>query len=998
MNTIVLLSAIAASAVSVDFSRTCGEIKPLHGVNCSPVRHETVDKVYNQAQSELGEAGIPYCRLHDVAGRYGLHHYVDIPNVFPNFDADENDPKNYDFTFTDAYLKTMVKVGVKPYYRLGVTIEGTCEVKPYNIIPPKDPAKWARICEHVIAHYNEGWADGYHWDIEYWEIWNEPEPNWSMWYKGTKEQFFELYETAAKHLKKRFPNIKIGGYGSIGFYAVDEPNHYFGSAGKGVNTAKYAEDFLDRMKACGAPVDFFSWHLYLQPPFSIDRIAVHARHCRKILDERGFTTTESHFNEWNVVGDVNMDKKSAKDWDAIKEPPVASQVAAAFAVMQATDIDKAMYYSAIPTGRYCGMFYWPSGKTTPVYESFKAFNALYRRGKSVPISGGGQGIYAVAAKSEKEGEAIMLCNISRQDKEVELNLKGLAARYFSIKRIDCQNHKLSQVGWYEASQRILLPASSVTLLERVEKLPEGAKAQKCADVFSCALLPGEYWWGGHTFEGLSMPYSADKPFADSLIDENKCNQTAGLLLSSKGRWLWNDEPFKFSFANGVLHARDNCKGRFIIGVAPEKTLRGAYKDVSGRFFPADGKMPDELLFTAPQWNTWVELTYNQNQCDILAYAESIVRNGFTPGVLMVDDTWQHSYGVWDFNFKRFPDPKAMCDKLHAMGFKLMLWVCPYVGLDTWEYRQELNRRNGDSGCILGENGKPAVLEWWNGKSACVDFTSPIGKEWFAGKLSFLQKEYGVDGFKFDAGDMSAYRFKFKAYTPEGSTAHGQSKAYGEIGLQFPLNEYRTVWQLAGRPLAQRLQDKGNSWKDLKQCVSDILACGIMGYSFCCPDMIGGGQWTIFHGDAIKNVNFKVIARSAQMHALMPMMQFSLNPWRVMVKDEDRKYLEAISAAARIRSKFAGKILSLAKASAVSGEPIAAHMEYAFPGNGFERIADQWVLGGDLIVAPVLSEDDSRTVVLPSGVWRDDQGVEHTGPATLELKGVALDRLPYYERK
>ena len=84
MNTIVLLSAIAASAVSVDFSRTCGEIKPLHGVNCSPVRHETVDKVYNQAQSELGEAGIPYCRLHDVAGRYGLHHYVDIPNVFPN--------------------------------------------------------------------------------------------------------------------------------------------------------------------------------------------------------------------------------------------------------------------------------------------------------------------------------------------------------------------------------------------------------------------------------------------------------------------------------------------------------------------------------------------------------------------------------------------------------------------------------------------------------------------------------------------------------------------------------------------------------------------------------------------------------------------------------------------------------------------------------------------------------------------------------------------------
>ena len=576
----------------------------------------------------------------------------------------------------------------------------------------------------------------------------------------------------------------------------------------------------------------------------------------------------------------------------------------------------------------------------------------------------------------------MLCNITPKAKEVDLRIKGAKGKYFSIRRISDKHRKLSPDGWYDSTRRILLPPSSVTLLERVDALPEGAKAVACADVFEDRLLPGEFWWGGHTFKGQFMPYCAETPFRDTLIDNNECNQTAGLLLSSKGRWIWNDEPFSFSFSNGVVRARDNGRGRFISGTAEDKTLRGAFKEVSRRFFPADGRMPDELLFTAPQWNTWVELTYNQNQRDILAYAESIVRNGFRPGVLMVDDT--------------FPDPKAMCDKLHAMGFKLMLWVCPYVGLDTWEVRQELNGKNG-SGCILDENGKTAVFNWWNGKSACVDFTSPLGKEWFAGKLSFLQKEYGVDGFKFDAGDMSAYAFKFKAYTPEGSTSHGQSKAYGEIGLRFPLNEYRTVWQLAGRPLAQRLQDKGNGWSDLKQCVTDILACGIMGYSFCCPDMIGGGQWTIFHGDAVKNVNFKVIARSAQMQALMPMMQFSLNPWRVMVKPEDRKYLDAISRAAKIRARFADRILALAKASAITGEPIAAHMEYAFPGGGFERINDQWVLGGDLIVAPVLSEDDSRTVTLPGGKWRDDLGVEHTGPAKIELKKVALDRLPYYEK-
>ena len=74
-----LVAALAAATVRVDFGAARGEIKLVHGVNCSPMRHETVDKVYNQSQTELAASGVPYCRLHDVAGRYGLHHYVDIP-------------------------------------------------------------------------------------------------------------------------------------------------------------------------------------------------------------------------------------------------------------------------------------------------------------------------------------------------------------------------------------------------------------------------------------------------------------------------------------------------------------------------------------------------------------------------------------------------------------------------------------------------------------------------------------------------------------------------------------------------------------------------------------------------------------------------------------------------------------------------------------------------------------------------------------------------------
>ena len=98
--------------------------------------------------------------------------------------------------------------GTKVFYRLGSKIEHW--PKKYGTLPPKDFKKWAVICEHIIKHYNEGWANGFHKNIEYWEIWNEPnlDPDDSTHKRcwgGTKLQFFEFYDVAATHLKQCFP-------------------------------------------------------------------------------------------------------------------------------------------------------------------------------------------------------------------------------------------------------------------------------------------------------------------------------------------------------------------------------------------------------------------------------------------------------------------------------------------------------------------------------------------------------------------------------------------------------------------------------------------------------------------------------------------------------------------------------------------------------------------------------------------------------------------------
>lgn len=149
------------NTVQVNFNDIIGKIKPIHATGQPPFGGGF--RMLNFTPMEhLKNAHIPYCRLHDVQGAFGSNRYVDIPNIFRDFNADETDPANYDFAFTDVMIEAMYQYDLKPIFRLGVTIENQCHIKPLRIIPPEDPAKWARICEHIIRHYNEGWADGFH--------------------------------------------------------------------------------------------------------------------------------------------------------------------------------------------------------------------------------------------------------------------------------------------------------------------------------------------------------------------------------------------------------------------------------------------------------------------------------------------------------------------------------------------------------------------------------------------------------------------------------------------------------------------------------------------------------------------------------------------------------------------------------------------------------------------------------------------------------------------
>ena len=170
--------------ITIDQSKIIKPMKAMHGGGQPPLGGKNMVGYFHY----MTEAGIPFSRLHDVGGPFGGGRFVDIPNIFRNFDADENDPASYDFAFTDHLITSLIEAGVEPYYRLGITIENQAYIKPYHTFPPKDFYKWARICEHIIRHYTEGWANGFKYNIRYWEIWNEPEVQDQMMWCGTNEE------------------------------------------------------------------------------------------------------------------------------------------------------------------------------------------------------------------------------------------------------------------------------------------------------------------------------------------------------------------------------------------------------------------------------------------------------------------------------------------------------------------------------------------------------------------------------------------------------------------------------------------------------------------------------------------------------------------------------------------------------------------------------------------------------------------------------------------
>ena len=323
--------------ITVDAGAPVGRLRSLQGVNGAPApgahkpenfkfggwnmpEHVDVSPGYRMARIDLVRTHDAYgptdidakFETADAPGGGLISARRDVFNIFPDPDADANNPRSYNFAPTDQIIASIHKVGAQVMFRLGRS-EGA------DAHPPKDFDKYAAIARHIVMHYNRGWAKGFHYHIRYWEIWNEPDLGKVFW-AGTAQQYYELYAKLARAVKSADSHALVGGP------AIARPN----------DDTPYRDAFLEYVRTEHLPLDFYSWHWYAtdsDDPLDFIRIS---KDTRARLDKHGFTHTRSMVTEWNY---------------GLMDPmptPVqrASFITAAIIYMQDAPIDAATLYRA----------------------------------------------------------------------------------------------------------------------------------------------------------------------------------------------------------------------------------------------------------------------------------------------------------------------------------------------------------------------------------------------------------------------------------------------------------------------------------------------------------------------------------------------------------------------------------------------------------------------------------------------------------------------------
>ena len=500
------------------------------------------------------------------------------------------------------------------------------------------------------------------------------------------------------------------------------------------------------------------------------------------------------------------------------------------------------------------------------------------------------------------------------------------------------------------------------------------------DIQNCVDIGQGYWYGiAERFYQTWLLEQANiemVPFVTFDIAQGKVNKSYGgvlepYLIGSSGFGILIDRNYPLDMSVNNPNKGELCfkpslstlkqggivePAKLQYKVCASQNVLKVHKLILARYLQKPLKTPDTKMLTLPVWSTWAKYKKNISQEKILEFANKIKSYSMPASQIEIDDKYSNFYGDFDFDPLKFKDPKKMIKALQSMGMRVTIWVYPFANFLSKAIKEGLH--------YWVQSGKtPGIVQWWNGLGAVLDMTNSEGVEWFKKRLSAFKTKFGLDGFKFDAGEVR--------YLPAHYTFHQHikninlfSNKYVQIASSFGgLSEVRVGYGNQNCSLFVRLLDRTSAWgidNGLKSVLTATLTFGILGYPFVLPDMVGGNAYS-------SKPDKELYIRWTQLNVFLPSIQFSIAPW-----DYDNETVTIVRNALAIRKNISADLVRFAKVAANMNYPIIRPLWWLAPQDKIALQEDSEFLVGDkYLVAPVLEKGaKSRQVYLVNGTWKE----------------------------
>ncbi|XP_037041892.1 myogenesis-regulating glycosidase-like [Bradysia coprophila] len=574
-----------------------------------------------------------------------------------------------------------------------------------------------------------------------------------------------------------------------------------------------------------------------------------------------------------------------------------------------------------------------------------------------------------------------------------------------------QNFKLT-----EAANNFLFDGSDSSLQFQIEEDTElyaivsvTRSSKKAVTMDDCFKLNSQEvsWYGGPQQKYQYWPIDRLnlKDYSYITKEADNCGVAERYWLNSRGIFIYVDAEAPLFLNQAPMeslcltvekklpyyaHDNETISFNYKIGIAAD--ARQAHMMAIDKFLKKPTGYPDERMVRHPIWSTWARYYAPINESVLTTFANEILQYKFNNSQFEIDDAWEICYGATAFDTTKFPNIKELTDSLKLQGFRVTLWIHPFINKDCSPYFEDA-LINGY--LVLDQNGN-ASTQWWNsqrGEAGYIDFTKPSAATWFSDKLKVLAEDAGIDSFKFDAGESSWAPYDpVLSATPKRHPLAITTDYINTVSKFGAMEEVRSAFRNQEMPIFLRMIDKDSEWNwnnGLPTLVTTLLQLNMVGYPLVLPDMIGG------NGYNNRPPNKEMFIRWLQANVFMPSLQFSFVPW-----DYDAETIAISHTFTDLHAKYTDVIMERFKLASEKGDPVNPPIWWIAPDDRVAQYTnDEFLLGEDILVAPVLVEGMvSRDIYLPRGVWKDENtGDTLTGPTWLYSYPANLSVLPYFTR-